>query len=189
MRTLCFVNDKFSRIRPRTPHSNYIDAHTVHRLRRAVESGLLNHERKRWHSPKPMCVRQIQPEDLQVSCGPLFITLIYKVESGVTTIVLITCVSSCQTKQWHVVAIFFLHFPRCIYSHWYRRWCYWWRACALVLSYCCWNIWFGWSQRNWMRIESNTFTDGERKRRRKEKLIFQYFAYFNVFILLHILVI
>lgn len=38
------------------------------RLRRTFESGLLYHERKRWHSPKPMCVRQIQPEDLKVNC-------------------------------------------------------------------------------------------------------------------------
>lgn len=43
------------------------------RLRRVVESGLLYHERTRWHSPKPMCVRQIQPEDLEVKS--LFIVL------------------------------------------------------------------------------------------------------------------
>ncbi|XP_031631205.1 uncharacterized protein LOC116345713 isoform X2 [Contarinia nasturtii] len=35
-------------------------------LRRTFEHGLLYHERKRWHSPKPQCVRQIQPEDLEV---------------------------------------------------------------------------------------------------------------------------
>lgn len=37
-----------------------------HRLRRTYEHGLLYHERKRWHSPKPQCVRQMQPEDLEV---------------------------------------------------------------------------------------------------------------------------
>lgn len=37
------------------------------RLRRTFEHGLMYKERKRWHSPKPQCVRQMQPEDLRVS--------------------------------------------------------------------------------------------------------------------------
>lgn len=38
----------------------------VHSLRRITEAGLLQRQRALWHSPRPKCVRQIQPSDLIV---------------------------------------------------------------------------------------------------------------------------
>lgn len=43
-----------------------------YRLRRVAETGLLYRQRKLWHVSKPKCVRQIQPEDLNV-CMQLYI--------------------------------------------------------------------------------------------------------------------
>lgn len=36
-------------------------------LRRVTETGLMDYQRKVWHSPKPRCVKQIHTDDLRVS--------------------------------------------------------------------------------------------------------------------------
>lgn len=50
--------------------------HRIFRLRRTSEHGIMHYERKRWHAPKPQCVRQIHPEDLVVGISIFFFFLI-----------------------------------------------------------------------------------------------------------------
>ncbi|XP_067613778.1 ionotropic receptor 75a isoform X2 [Eurosta solidaginis] len=45
-------------------------------LRRITETGLLDYQRKVWHSPKPRCVKQIQAQDLKVDL-PTFAPVLF----------------------------------------------------------------------------------------------------------------
>ncbi|XP_055325553.1 uncharacterized protein LOC129579470 [Sitodiplosis mosellana] len=76
-------------------------------LRRTFEHGLLYYERKRWHSPKPQCVRQMHPEDLMVSIDTIesaFFILILGILLSVTLLLIENAIWFFKkSKQLHTI--------------------------------------------------------------------------------------
>ncbi|XP_055914710.1 uncharacterized protein LOC129947950 [Eupeodes corollae] len=72
-------------------------------LRRSTEAGLMDYQRKVWHSPKPRCVKQIRTDDLRVDMQT-FTSAVFVLIFGFAASVLVLALEMVHNNLWQQFA-------------------------------------------------------------------------------------
>ncbi|XP_055846896.1 uncharacterized protein LOC129912615 [Episyrphus balteatus] len=72
-------------------------------LRRSTEAGLMDYQRKVWHSPKPRCVKQIQTDDLRVDMQT-FTSAVFVLIFGFAASIVVLALEMVHNNLWQQFA-------------------------------------------------------------------------------------